>query len=228
MKEKLKRTTALLGDMAMERIMASHVAIFGIGGVGGHAAEVLARSGVGEITLVDADDVELSNVNRQLVAMTSTIGRSKVEVMAERIKDINPMCKVNAIQKFFLPENADEFDFAAYDYVIDAVDTVTAKIELVLKAKQYDIPIISAMGAGNKLDATAFEVADIYDTSVCPLAKVMRKELKARGVTGLKCVYSKEPSKATNGERTPASVAWVPATEGLIIGGEVIKFLAKM
>lgn len=235
MNEQFSRTRLLLGDTAMERLAAARVAVFGIGGVGGHAAEALARSGIGEIDLIDSDTVSESNINRQLIAAYSTIGRYKVDVMAERIRDINPRIVVHTCRGFFLPENADQFPFAKYDYVVDAVDTVTAKIELALRAQAAGVPVISSMGAGNKLDASAFKVADIYQTSVCPLAKVMRRELKKRGVEHLKVVYSQEPplipgegSEAPpSGRRAiPGSVAFVPSVAGLIMAGEVVKDLA--
>ncbi len=197
------RTQLLLGEAAMERLRRSRVAVFGIGGVGGHVCEALARSGIGAFDLVDDDRVSLTNLNRQIIATTSTIGRCKVDVMRERILDINPEAEVRVHQCFFLPENAASFPFEEYDYVIDAVDTVTAKLALVMRAKETGIPIISSMGAGNKLDATAFRVADIYDTKVCPLAKVMRRELKKRGVESLKVVYSEEAPISLNGNISP-------------------------
>ncbi|MBR3469196.1 MAG: tRNA threonylcarbamoyladenosine dehydratase [Lachnospiraceae bacterium] len=191
-REQLIRTELLFGEAAMERLWNSRVAVFGIGGVGGHCAEALARSGIGTIDLVDSDRVALSNLNRQLVATRSTIGKFKTEAMKQRILDINPEITVNEWRCFFLPEEQEKFPFSEYDYVVDAVDTVTAKIGLVMAAKEAGVPIISSMGAGNKIDPSKFEVADIYDTTVCPLAKVMRRELKKRGVKKLKCVYSKE------------------------------------
>jgi tRNA A37 threonylcarbamoyladenosine dehydratase len=206
--------------------------VFGVGGVGGYVAEALARSGVGHIALVDKDEVSESNINRQIIATTKTIGRAKTQVMQERILEINPDAVVEVYNCFYLPDTADQFDFTKYDYVVDAVDNVTAKIELVMRAKEAGIPIIASMGAGNKLDATRFEVADIYKTSVCPLAKVMRHELKKRGVDNLKVVYSKEePIKndapGEDGRRsTPGSVAFVPSVAGLIIAGEVIRDLS--
>lgn len=227
--EEFCRTKLLVGDTAMKRLKEAHVAVFGIGGVGGHAAEALARSGVGAITLVDKDTVDISNINRQMVALHSTVGREKTEVMKERILDINPHCLVQTYQCFYLPETKDEFDFHNYDYIVDAVDTVTAKIQLVLEAKRCDTPIISSMGAGNKLRPELFEVADIYKTSVCPLAKVMRRELKKRGIDGLKVVYSREeairPSFAIGEEVVPGSVAFVPSVVGLILAAEVIRDL---
>ncbi|MDE6674031.1 MAG: tRNA threonylcarbamoyladenosine dehydratase [Acetatifactor sp.] len=235
MSEQFSRTRLLLGEAAMEHLAAARVAVFGIGGVGGHAVEALARSGIGEIDLIDSDTVSESNLNRQLIATHSTVGRYKVDVMEERIRDINPRAVVHTYQCFFLPENAEQFPFAEYDYVVDAVDTVTAKIELVMKAQAAGVPIISSMGAGNKLDASAFRVADIYQTSVCPLAKVRRRELKKRGVRQLKVVYSQEPpltpgcsdEELPAGRRAiPGSVAFVPSVAGLIIAGEVVRDLA--
>ena len=235
MKEQFSRTRLLLGEAAMERLAAARVAVFGIGGVGGHAVEALVRSGIGEIDLIDSDTVSESNLNRQLIATHSSIGRYKVDVMEERIRDINPQAKVHKYQCFFLPENAEQFPFTEYDYVVDAVDTVTAKIELVMKAQEAGVPIISSMGAGNKLDASAFQVADIYQTSVCPLAKVMRRELKKRDVRQLKVVYSQESPLTPVGcdevppegrRAVPGSVAFVPSVAGLIIAGEVVRDLA--
>lgn len=237
------RTELLLGKEGMKRLSQARVAIFGIGGVGGHCVDALARSGVGEFDLIDRDEVSLTNINRQLVALHDTIGRPKAEVMKEHILAINPKAKVNIHQCFFLPENADQFPFSEYSYVVDAVDTVTAKIELILKSQAAGTPVISSMGAGNKLDPTAFEVADIYKTSVCPLAKVMRRELKKRGVKKLKVVYSKEEAvkpklydeegniietetKGTAGRVAPGSIAFVPSVAGLILAGEVVKDLA--
>ena len=230
MDEKFIRTELLLKEEGMRRLRQAHVILFGVGGVGGYVAEALARSGVGHIALVDKDVVSESNINRQIIATTRTIGRPKTEVMAERIKEIQPEAAVEEYPCFYLPQTADQFDFTRYDYVIDAVDNVTAKIELVLQAKAAGVPIIASMGAGNKLNPAAFEVADIYATSVCPLAKVMRRELRKRGVDSLKVVYSKEEPKQNNapaeeaGRRsTPGSVAFVPSVAGLIIAGEVIK-----
>lgn len=240
MSEQFSRTELLLGAEAVEKLGNSRVAVFGVGGVGGHVCEALARSGVGAIDLIDDDKVCMSNINRQIIATTKTIGRYKTEVMQERILDINPDAHVISHNCFFLPENASSFPFKEYDYVVDAVDTVTAKIELILKCKENDVPVISSMGAGNKLDASAFRVADIYKTKVCPLAKVMRRELKKRGVKKLKVVYSEEmPIKPDNNGKEdntgnmdkrsavrrsiPGSVAFVPSVAGLIIAGEVIK-----
>jgi tRNA A37 threonylcarbamoyladenosine dehydratase len=232
MNEKFVRTGLLLGESGLHKLETSHVIVFGVGGVGGYVAEALARSGVGHIALVDKDEVSESNINRQIIATTKTIGRAKTQVMQERILEINPDAVVEVYNCFYLPDTADQFDFTKYDYVVDAVDNVTAKIELVMRAKEAGIPIIASMGAGNKLDATRFEVADIYKTSVCPLAKVMRHELKKRGVDNLKVVYSKEePIKndapGEDGRRsTPGSVAFVPSVAGLIIAGEVIRDLS--
>lgn len=223
-----EREELLLGKEAMEKLRRSRVAVFGVGGVGSYVAEALARSGVGALDLIDADIVSLSNINRQLIALHGTVGQYKADVAAERIKQINPNCEVTAHRVFYLPETADRFDFRRYDYAADAIDTVAGKIEIVLRAKECGTPVISAMGAGNKLCATAFEVADIYATSVCPLARVMRRELKARGVEALKVVYSKEPpvKRAENGgERVPGSVAFVPSVAGLIMAGEIVKDL---
>ena len=236
MSEQFKRTELLLGKTAMERLAGSRVAVFGIGGVGGHVCEALARSGVGAIDLIDHDTVAMSNINRQIIATTKTVGMYKVDVMEERIHDINPEAKVTVHKCFFLPENAGDFPFDKYDYVVDAIDTVTAKIELVMQCQQMGIPIISSMGAGNKLDASAFRVADIYKTNIDPLARVMRRELKKRGVKKLKVVYSEEqpitPAQSdeqTPGRRsTPGSTAFVPSVAGLIIAGEVIKDLAEV
>lgn len=225
------RTRILLGSEGMNRLNNARVAVFGIGGVGGYVVEALVRSGVGEIDLIDNDVVCETNLNRQIIALRSTIGRPKVEVMKERILDINPDCKVRIHQCFFLPENAGEFDFSQYDYVVDAVDTVAAKIELVVKANEAKVPIISSMGAGNKMNPADFEVADITKTSVCPLARVMRHELKKRNIPHLKVVYSREnPIKpeATDEENVKAgSNAFVPSVAGLIIASEVIKDLTK-
>ena len=222
---RFSRTEALLGEQAMEKLKKARVAVFGIGGVGGHVVEALVRSGVGAVDIVDSDKVCLSNLNRQIIATESSIGKYKVDVMKERILDINPEAVVNVHKCFYLPETKDEFDFSQYSYVVDAVDTVTAKIQLVMEAAEAGVPIISSMGAGNKLDPTAFQVADIYKTSVCPLAKVMRRELKKRGIKKLKVVYSREQPVVKNA--VPASVAFVPSVAGLITAGEVIKDLAK-
>lgn len=218
----------------MTRLAASRVAVFGVGGVGGHVVEALARSGVGALDLIDNDRVAPSNINRQIVAVHSTIGMLKVDAAELRVRDIAPDCKVRTYPTFFMPETADEFDFTQYDYVVDAIDTVTGKIEIIMRAKAAGVPVISSMGAGNKVDPTAFEVADIYKTSVCPLARVMRREMKKRGVKSLKVVYSKEEALTPiaglcedSGSRrsTPGSNAFVPSVAGLIIAGEVIKEL---
>lgn len=238
MKEQFSRTELLLGGENMDRLAQSRVAVFGVGGVGGHVCEALARSGVGALDLIDNDKVCVSNINRQIIATHKTVGRYKTEVMRERILEINPDAVVRVHQCFFLPENAVQFLFQEYDYVVDAVDTVTAKIELVMRAKACGVPVISSMGAGNKLDASAFRVADLYETKVCPLAKVMRRELRKRNVDHLKVVYSEEEpmkpqqSGEESGETegrvrrsTPGSVAFVPSVAGLIIAGEVVKDL---
>lgn len=233
MREEFSRTGLLLGEEAMKKLNNSRVAVFGIGGVGGHTVEALVRSGVGAIDIIDNDTVSITNINRQLIATSSTVGRSKVQVMKERILDINPDCKVEAHECFYLPETKAEFDFTQYDYIVDAVDTVTAKLTLVEEAERAGVPIISSMGAGNKLEPTAFAVADIYKTSVCPLAKVMRRELKKRGIKKLKVVYSTEEAITPKGEiaeepskrSIPGSCAFVPSVVGLIIAGEVIKDL---
>ncbi len=229
MSEQFSRTQMLLGEKALATLQKARVAVFGIGGVGGYTVEALVRSGVGAIDIIDNDKVCLSNLNRQIIATKDTVGRLKTEVMKERILSINPDVEVYEHPCFFLPENVDQFDFTQYDYVVDAVDTVTAKIALVMEAKKAGVPIISSMGAGNKLDPTAFEVADIYKTSVCPLAKVMRRELKKRDIDKLKVVYSKEIPIQNGSEDdkrpTPGSVAFVPSVVGLIIAGEVIKDL---
>lgn len=231
MKEEFIRTSLLIGEDAVERLKNSRVIVFGVGGVGGFVIEALARAGVGSISMVDHDTVSLSNINRQIVADHTTVGRLKVDVMKERINRINPECKVMVHDCFYLPENADEFDFTQYDYIVDAVDTVTAKIEIIMQAKSCGTKIISSMGTGNKLDPTKFEVTDIFKTSVCPLAKVMRRELKKRGVKSLKVLYSTEmPHKQTiiaEGEKrpVPGSISFVPSAAGLIIAGEVIKEL---
>lgn len=236
--EQFNRTQLLFGAAAMEKLLGSRVAVFGVGGVGGHCIEALARSGVGCLEIVDSDIVVLTNLNRQLIATQKTIGRPKVEVMTERIREINPDCQVIAHQCFFLPENASDFDFTAYDYVVDAVDTVSAKIAIVMAAKEAGVPVISSMGAGNKINPAMFEVADIYKTSVDPLARVMRKAMKDRGVKKLKVVYSKElpltpqltdldkvETKGTAQRIAPGSNAFTPSVVGLIIAGEVIKDL---
>ena len=222
------RTRLLLGPEAMERLYHSHVLLFGLGGVGGHAAEALCRSGVGRLTLVDGDRVVPSNLNRQLFATRETIGLYKTEAAERRLHEIWPECRVETEPLFYLPETADRFDFSAYDYIVDAVDTVAAKLSLAREAHAAGTPLISCMGAGNKLDPTAFRVADISETSVCPLARVMRQELRKQGILHLKVVYSAEkprPSAMEGGKRVPASCAFVPAAAGLILAGEVVKDL---
>lgn len=248
MLNQFSRTQLLLGGEAMKKLSESRVAVFGVGGVGGYACEALVRSGVGHFDLIDDDKVCLTNLNRQIIATRKTVGKYKTDVMKERMLEINPEVDVTIHKCFFLPENADEFPFSEYDYVIDAVDTVTAKLELVMKCREFNVPIISSMGAGNKLDASAFRVADIYKTKMCPLAKVMRRELKKRGVKKLKVVYSEEKPtrpiedmsvscrtncicppgaahKCTERRDIPGSVAFVPSVAGLIIAGEVVKDL---
>ena len=251
MLNQFSRTQLLLGAENMDRLAKAKVAIFGIGGVGGYVAEALARSGVGSFVLVDDDKVCLTNINRQIIATRKTIGQYKAEVMRDRILEINPDAQVEVRKCFYLPENADEFDFTEYSYVVDAVDTVTAKLEIIMRAISCEIPVISSMGAGNKLDPTQFHVADIYKTSMCPLAKVMRRELKKRGVKKLKVVYSTEPPveqqedisiscrkncicppgakhKCTERRAIPGSIAFVPSVAGLILAGEVVKDLCVM
>lgn len=248
MLNEFSRTELLIGKQAVEKLKNSKVAVFGIGGVGTFAVEALARAGVGKLVLIDDDCICLTNINRQLHATRKTVGKPKVEVMKERVLDINPAAEVETYQRFYMPECSEELIHGDYDYIIDAIDTVTAKLDLIIKAKTAGIPVISSMGAGNKLDPTRFEVADIYSTSVCPLAKVMRKELRQRGVEALKVVYSKEvPLKTVNEENAgcksncicppgtkrkctirrqiPGSISFVPSVAGLIIAGEVIKDL---
>ena len=248
MLNQFSRTQLLLGADNMERLANAKVAVFGIGGVGGYVVEALVRSGVGSFVIVDDDKVCLTNINRQIIATRKTVGKYKVDVMTERILEINPDAKVEARKCFYLPENAHEFDFSEYDYVVDAVDTVTAKLEIIMRAKECNVPVISCMGAGNKLDPTQFHVADIYKTTMCPLAKVMRRELKKRGVKKLKVVYSTESPvkplenmenscktgcvcppgtthKCTDRRAIPGSISFVPSVAGLILAGEVIKDL---
>ena len=244
MLEQFSRTGLLLGPDAIELLNSKRVAVFGIGGVGGYVCEALVRSGIGAFDLIDDDKVCLSNLNRQIIATQKTVGKYKVEVMRDRMLDINPDAKIKIHKCFFLPENADDFPFSEYDYVVDAVDTVTAKIELIMRAQREGAPIISAMGAGNKLDPGRFKVADIYDTNICPLARVMRRELKKRNVLSLKVVYSDEPPispledvsinntedgiapVAQHARRsTPGSTSFVPGVAGLMIAGEIIKDL---
>ena len=228
MNNQFDRTQMLLGEEALKKLATKRVAVFGVGGVGGYAVEALARSGVGQIDIVDNDTVSISNINRQIIALHSTIGKPKVQVCRERILDINPECKVNAVKTFFLPESASQFDFGSYDYVIDCIDTISAKVQIALMAQNSNTRVISSMGAGNKLNPLEFEVTDIYKTSVCPLARVMRGLLKKAGVKKLKVVYSKEkPFKPEpfGGERVPASCAFVPSVAGLLIASEVVKEL---
>ncbi len=230
MPEQFSRTELLLGQEAMDRLRQSRVAVFGIGGVGGHVVEALARAGIGYLDLIDHDKVSMSNINRQIIATFDTVGMDKVDVMKERILSINPDARVETHRCFYLPENADMFDLQQYSYVVDAIDTVTAKIELVLRAKEAGVPVISCMGTGNKLNPMQLEIADIYQTSVCPLAKVMRRELRKRNVEKLKVLYSKEePIKnylSMQGRAVPGSVSFVPSAAGLIIASEIVKELS--
>ncbi len=233
MDERFIRTELLIGSEAMQKLRRSHIAVFGAGGVGGYVIEALVRSGVGTIDVIDKDTVSLSNINRQIIAADNTVGMSKTQAAAERAKLINPDVTINRYDIFYTPETADIFDFSVYDYIVDAVDTVSAKIELVVQADKHNVPIISSMGAGNKIHPEMFEIADIYKTSVCPLARVMRRELKKRNIKKLKVVYSKEepltPKKTLtdpdSGKIVPASIAFVPSAAGLILAGEVIRDL---
>lgn len=234
MDDMFSRTRMLLGDLAMDRLKAARVAVFGIGGVGGHAVEALVRSGIGALDLIDSDRVALSNLNRQIIATHNTLGMRKVEAARDRILSINPDCQVKTYPMFYLPETADQFDFTQYDYVVDAIDTVAGKVQLIEAAQAAQVPVISSMGAGNKLDPTAFRVADISKTSVCPLARVMRRELRKRGIQHVKVVYSTEPpltpgpsDEETRRRSTPGSTAFVPAVAGLILAGEVIKDISN-
>lgn len=251
MLNQFSRTQLLLGEEGMNKLYNSHVAVFGIGGVGGYVVEALVRSGVGAIDIFDDDKVCLTNLNRQLIATRETVGKYKVEVMKERALSINPNVIINAHNCFYMPDNADEYDFSEYSYIVDAIDTVTGKLEIIMRANALNIPVISCMGAGNKLDASQFEVADIYETSMCPLARTMRRELKKRGIKKLKVVYSKEKPlrpiedmriscrshcicppntarKCTERRDIPGSTAFVPAVAGLIAAGEVIKDLSEI
>ncbi len=246
MTEQLSRTAKLIGKENIDKLSSARVAVFGVGGVGGFTVEALARSGIGHIELIDHDTVALSNLNRQIIATQDTIGKDKTDVMKERILSINPDAKVITHKCFFLPENKDDFDFSKYTYVVDAVDTVTAKLTIIEEAKKAGVPVISSMGTGNKLDPTKFEVADISKTSVCPLAKVMRRELKKRGISHVKVVYSKEEAmtpleedvtsqcgeqnEAAAGRKkiAPGSISFVPSVAGLIIAGEVIKDICNL
>ena len=230
------RTGLLLGAKAMEKLHNAHVAVFGLGGVGGYTVEALARSGVGSLTLIDHDTISTTNINRQILATTNTVGCSKARTAAERVAAIDPRIRVTALQTFYGPDTAKDFDFAQYDYVVDAIDTVTGKLALVTAAQAAGTPIISCMGTGNKLDASAFQVADISKTSMCPLARIMRKELGKRGIKHLKVVYSQEEALTPTGweeeaaalgkRQIPGSVAFVPGAAGLILAGEVIKDIA--
>lgn len=225
MPDQFSRTQMIFGEENMEKLSKARVAVFGVGGVGGYTVEALARSGVGTLDLIDNDQVCLTNINRQILATRKTLGQYKVDVAAERVHDINPDCVVNCYKTFYMPDTADQFDFSKYDYVVDAIDTVTGKIMLAEQAQKSGTPIISSMGAGNKVNPAAFEVADIFETSVCPLAKVMRRELKKRGIKKLKVVYSKEkPIRPdTDTRNIPGSTAFVPSVAGLIMAGEVVK-----
>ena len=237
MTEQFSRTQLLLGEEAMEKLRNARVAVFGIGGVGGYTVEALARSGVGQLDLIDSDTVSVSNINRQILATHSTVGRLKVDVAKDRILDINPNCVVRTYPCFYLPDTADQFDFSAYDYIVDAIDTVTGKLQLVQQAHAAGTPIICSMGTGNKLDPSAFLVADISKTSVCPLARIIRKELKKRGINHVKVVYSQEDAltpvgaeeemKLLGKRQIPGSASFVPGAAGLILAGEVIKDLIK-
>ena len=238
-KEELSRTRLLLGPEAMDRLASARVAVFGLGGVGGYVVEALARSGVGQLDLIDNDTIALSNLNRQILATHETVGMAKTDAAAERVRAIAPDCRVRTYRTFFLPETAGDFDFTQYDYVVDAIDTVTGKLQLVASARAAGTPVISAMGTGNKLDPSAFRVADIARTSVCPLARIMRKELRKRGIDHLKVVYSEEKPLRGEGEDVPdpaehpgrrdipGSVAFVPAAAGLVLAGEVIRDLIR-
>ena len=227
MENQFTRTQTLIGEKALEKLSKAKVIVFGIGGVGSYTIEALARAGLGNLDLVDNDEINITNINRQIIALHSTIGKPKVEIAKERILDINPNVNIKTYKIFFSPETSKEFDFTRYDYIVDAIDSVTGKIELVLKAQKANIPIISCMGTGNKLNPTMFEISDIYKTSVCPLAKVMRTELKKRGVKKLKVVYSKENPIKHSGQRIPASISFTPSVAGLIIASEIIKDIIK-
>lgn len=239
LREEESRTARLLGEKGLTQLRNAHVAIFGVGGVGGYACEALARAGVGRLDLFDSDTVSLSNINRQIIALHSTVGRYKVDVMKERILDINPQCEVRTFPVFYLPENADRFPLDEYDYIADAIDTVSAKIEVAVRAEAANVPLISAMGAGNKLDATRFTVTDLSKTEGCPLARVMRRELKARGIQHLKVVFSTEPAAPVPADFSPledpntkkvppGSLSYVPSVAGLLLAGEIIKYLTGL
>lgn len=226
MSDQFKRTRELIGAAAAEKLTSSRILLFGVGGVGSYVCEALIRAGIGYIEIVDKDDVDITNINRQLIALHSTVGMPKVEVAAQRMLDINPSATVVARRCFYLPEKSDDFDFGGYDYVIDAVDNVTAKIDIICRSKEAGTPVISSMGTGNKLDPSAFKIADIEKTKVCPLAKVVRKELRKRGISGVKVVYSEE-EPVPREERTPASISFVPSAAGLLIASAVIGDLIK-
>ena len=221
------RTERLIGTENLEKLKNANIIIFGLGGVGSYVAEALARCGVGKMTVVDKDTVDITNINRQLYALQSTISKNKADVAKERILDINPECEVTSVVKMYLPENSNEFNLSQYDYIVDAIDNVTAKIDLAIKSQEMNIPIIASMGTGNKLDPTAFKITDIYKTDTCPLCRVVRRELKQRGIKRLKVLYSTE-IPYNDGERTPASISFVPSTAGLIIAGEVVKDILKL
>lgn len=229
MDNKFLRTYMLIGDKAAEKLKNSKAAVFGIGGVGGYAAEALVRTGIGSLDIIDKDVVDITNINRQIIAEMSTVGQEKTEVMYNRLKNINPDAEITPIKMFYMPDTADELDLTKYDYIIDAVDNVTAKIELIKRARECNVPIISSMGTGNKLHPEMLEITDIYNTSVCPLARVMRRELKKRGIQKLKVIYSKEePMKSViseNGRHAPASAMFVPASAGIMLAGEVVRDL---
>ncbi len=223
MNQQYERTIRIIGEEGLNKLRASRVLLFGIGGVGSYVCEGLSRAGIGALTLVDKDVVDVTNINRQIPALHSTVGKPKVAVMADRVRDIDPACKVDTKELFFLPDRADDIDFASYDYVVDAVDTVTAKVYIIERAKQAGVPVISSMGTGNKLDGGAFRIADIEDTKVCPLAKVMRRELRKRGISGVKVLYSEEEPQAVGG-----SISFVPSVAGLLIAGEVVRELLEV
>lgn len=225
MDDRFQRTESLIGPQAINKLRHAHVAVIGVGGVGGYVVEALSRAGIGELTLIDNDTIKKSNINRQIIALESTEGLKKIEAFKNRLLDINPEINVNTVDCFILPETIDDIDFTGFDYVVDAIDTVSGKISIIEKCNRLNIPVISSMGTGNKLDPTAFKIADISKTSVCPLARVMRYELKKRGIKKIKVLYSEEtPVKQEN--RTPASISFVPSVAGLIIAGEVIKDIA--
>ena len=228
MSDQFERTRTLIGQEKLDKLAAARVLVFGVGGVGGYVCEALARAGIGTIDIVDKDVVDITNINRQIIATHDTVGRPKVQVCRERMLSINPSLNCDARECFYLPECAGEFDFGSYDYVVDAIDNVTAKIDIICRSKEAGTPVISSMGTGNKLDPTAFRIADIEKTKVCPLAKVVRKELRARGIRGVKVLYSEEEPRKTAGERTPASISFVPSAAGLIIAGEVIKDISGL